>query len=223
MALHDSVVREQDQHISELVRTPAFLVVAGSLTGLAAATSVENGIAIGLVSALAIVVMALVARPLRAVTGIFARIPVLLLVSATVVTLASFAVRVADPLVYQNLGIYLPLAAVNGIVACFIYDDGFTGSPASGSVLGTAVFSAVCVFAALTFVGFINGMFTTGAVFGLTMNELADSPVAIFGTPAGSFLVLALVAVFVNSIVDAARKSSEAAEADASAVQGGER
>ena len=212
MALNENVVREQNERIAELVRTPAFLVAASSLTGLAVATSVENGIAIGAVSAVAIVAMALVARPLRALTGIWARIPVLLMVSATIVTLASFAVRIIDPLVYQNLGIYLPLAAVNGIVAAFIYDDGFAGGPAKGSTLGTALFCAVCAFCTLTFVGFINGMFATGAVFGLTMNELAASPIAIFGTPAGSLLVLALVCAFVNSIVDAARKSAEGGE-----------
>lgn len=211
MALNENVVREQNERISELVRTPAFLLAAGSLTGLAAATSVENGIAIGAVSAVAIIVMAVLARPLRALTGIWARIPVLLMVSASVVTLVSFAVRVIDPLVYQNLGIYLPLAAVNGIVAAFIYDDGFTGGPAKGT-LTTAVFCAVCAFVTLVFVGFINGMFATGAVFGLTMRELAASPIAIFGTTAGSLLVLALVCVFVNSIVDAARKSAEGGE-----------
>ncbi len=216
MALNENVVREQDARIKSLMRTPSFLVVAGSLTGLAAATSVENGVAIGAVSAIAIVVMALVARPLRQITGVFARIPVLLLVSATLVTLVSFAMRVIDPVVQQNLGIYLPLAAVNGLVACFIYDDGFTGGPLDRMPLATAVFGAVCTFLALTFVGFINGMLSTGAVFGLTMNELADSPIAIFGTPAGSLLVLALVATFVNSVVDAARKSAEA-------PQGGER
>ena len=220
MALHESIVREQDAAVSELVRTPAFLVVAGSLTGLAAATSVENGFAIGAVSAVAIVAMALVARSLRRVTGIFARIPVLLRVSATVVTLLSFAVRVIDPVVYQDLGIYLPLAAVNGLVACFIFDDGFTGGPARGSVVGTAAFGAVATLASLTFVGFVNGMLSAGSVFGLTMHELADSPIAIFGTPAGSLLVLALVATFVNSIVDAARKSRELEGADA---KGGER
>lgn len=212
MALNENVQREQDARIANLMRTPSFLIVAGSLTGLAAATSVENGIAIGAVSALAIVIMALVARPLRQITGVFARIPVLLLVSATVVTLISFAVRIIDPVVYQALGIYLPLAAVNGLVACFIYDDGFTAEPASKSSFATAVFGAVCTFLSLTFIGFINGMLTTGAVFGLTMNELADSPIAIFGTPAGSLLVLALVATFVNSVVDAARKSADDAE-----------
>ena len=220
MALNENVQRAQDARIAELVRTPAFLVVAGSLTGLAAATSVENGIAIGAVSAVAMLAMALIARPLRQVTGIFARIPVLLLVSATIVTLLSFVVRVIDPVVQQNLGIYLPLAAVNALVAFFIYDDGFTGGPVPATPVSTAAFCAVCTFCSLTFVGFINGMLSTGAVFGLTMNELAASPIAIFGTPAGSLLVLALVATFVNSVVDAARKS---AEADAAASEGGER
>lgn len=221
MALHESIVRGQDERIASLVRTPAFLVVAGSLTGLAAANSVESGIAIGAVSAVAIIAMALLARPLRHLTGVFARIPVLLLVSATVVTLCSFVVRIADPVVYQDLGIYLPLAAVNGLVACFIYDDGFSGDPAR-SALGTALFGAVCAFASLTFVGFINGMLTTGEVFGLVMNELAESPVSIFGTPAGSLLVLALVAAFVNSIVDAAAKSREGSP-DGADAKGGER
>ena len=219
MALHESVVREQNASLDALVRTPAFLVVAGSLTGLAAATSVENGIAIGAVSAIAMIAMAILARPLRSITGVFARIPVLLMVSATIVVLLSFAVRIIDPVVHQALGIYLPLAAVNGLVACFIYDDGFTGSPAKGSTLGTAVFGAVCSFAALAFVGLINGMFSTGAIFGLTNNELAASPIAIFGTPAGSLLVLALVATFVNSVVLAAQASSK----DANTSEGGER
>ncbi len=222
MALNENVVRAQDERISKLVRTPAFLAVAGSLTGLAAATSVENGIGIGLVSAVSIIAMALIARPLRSITGVFARIPVLLIVSATIVTLVSFVARVIDPVVTQNLGIYLPLASLNGIVACFIFDDGFTGGPLDGSPVATAVFSAVCAFASLAFVGFINGMLSTGAVFGLTMNELAASPFAIFGTPAGSLLVLALVATFINSVVDAARKSRELAEAPAD-TEGSER
>ncbi len=210
MALHESVVRAQNEHASALVRTPAFLLVAGSLTGLAAATSLENGVAIGAVSAIAIVVMALVARPLRALTGTHARVPVLLLVSATVVVLLSFAVRVINPIVYQDLGFYLPLAAVNGLVACFIYDDGFTASPASCTPL-TAVFGGACTFVTLTIIGLINGMFTTGEIFGLVNDELASSPIAIFATPAGSLLLLALAAAFVNSVV-AASLASRAAD-----------
>lgn len=219
MALNENIVREQDARISKMVHTPTFLVMAGALPGLFAATSLENGVAIGAVTAAAVVVMALVAPALRAFTGTWSRVPVMLMVSETVATLLGYAVRVANPVVFETLGIYLPLVAVNAIVVAWIAGDGLVVAPAK-TPLATAAFTAVCVFATLAFVGFINGMFTTGQVFGLTMGELAASPIAAFGKPTGSLLVLALVAVFVQSVEQACAKGAAADGADA---EGGER
>lgn len=219
MALNENIVREQDARISKMVHTPTFLVMAGALPGLFAATSLENGVAIGAVTAAAVLVMALVAPVLRAFTGTWSRVPVMLMVSVTVATLLGYAVRVANPVVFETLGIYLPLVAVNAIVVAWIAGDGLVVAPAK-TPLATAAFAAVCVFATLAFVGFINGMFTTGQVFGLTMGELAASPIAAFGKPTGSLLVLALVAVFVQSVEQACAKGAAADGADA---EGGER
>lgn len=219
MALNENIVREQDARISKMVHTPTFLVVAGALPALYAATSLESGLAIGIVTAVAILVMALVAPALRAFTGTWSRVPVMLMVSVTVVTLLGYAVRVIDPVVFEALGIYLPLVAVNALVVAWIAGDGLVVAPAK-TPLATAVFAAVCVFATLVFVGFINGMLTTGQVFGLTMAELAASPISAFGKPTGSLLVLALVAVFVQSVEQACAKSAAADGADA---EGGER
>lgn len=219
MALNENIVREQDARISKMVHTPTFLVMAGALPGLFAATSLENGVAIGAVTAAAVLVMALVAPALRAFTGTWSRVPVMLMVSVTVATLLGYAVRVSNPVVFETLGIYLPLVAVNAIVVAWIAGDGLVVAPAK-TPLATAAFAAVCVFATLAFVGFINGMFTTGQVFGLTMGELAASPIAAFGKPTGSLLVLALVAVFVQSVEQACAKGAAADGADA---EGGER
>lgn len=219
MALNENIVREQDARISKMVHTPTFLVMAGALPGLFAATSLENGVAIGAVTAAAVLVMAFVAPALRAFTGTWSRVPVMLMVSVTVATLLGYAVRVANPVVFETLGIYLPLVAVNAIVVAWIAGDGLVVAPAK-TPLATAAFAAVCVFATLAFVGFINGMFTTGQVFGLTMGELAASPIAAFGKPTGSLLVLALVAVFVQSVEQACAKGAAADGADA---EGGER
>lgn len=219
MALNENIVREQDARISKMVHTPTFLVMAGALPGLFAATSLENGVAIGAVTAVAVLVMALVAPALRAFTGTWSRVPVMLMVSVTVATLLGYAVRVANPVVFETLGIYLPLVAVNAIVVAWIAGDGLVVAPAK-TPLATAAFAAVCVFATLAFVGFINGMFTTGQIFGLTMDELAASPIAAFGKPTGSLLVLALVAVFVQSVEQACAKGAAADGADA---EGGER
>lgn len=219
MALNESIVREQDARISKMVHTPTFLVVAGALPGLFAATSLENGLVIGAVTAIAILVMALIAPVLGVFTGTWSCTAVMLMVSVTVVTLLGFGVRVVNPVVFEALGIYLPLVAVNAIVVAWIAGDGLVVAPAK-SPLATAAFAAVCSFATLAFVGFINGMLTTGQVFGLTMGELAASPIAAFGKPTGSLLVLALVAVFVQSIEQMCAKG---ADADATALKGGER
>lgn len=219
MALNENIVREQDARISKMVHTPTFLVVAGALPGLFAATSLENGLMIGLVTAAAIVVMASIAPLLRAFTGAWSRTAVMLMVSVTVVTLLGFGVRVTDPVVFEALGIYLPLVAVNAIVVAWVAGDGLVVAPAKTPLM-TAIFAAAMVLATLVFVGFINGMLTTGQVFGLTMGELAASPIAAFGKPAGSLLVLALVAVFVQSIEQMCAKG---ADADATSLKGGER
>lgn len=219
MALNENIVREQDARISKMVHTPTFLVVAGALPGLFAATSLENGLMIGLVTAAAIVVMASIAPLLRAFTGAWSRTAVMLMVSVTVVTLLGFGVRVTVPVVFEALGIYLPLVAVNAIVVAWIAGDGLVVAPAKTPLM-TAIFAAAMVLATLVFVGFINGMLTTGQVFGLTMGELAASPIAAFGKPTGSLLVLALVAVFVQSIEQMCAKG---ADADATSLKGGER
>lgn len=219
MALNENIVREQDARISKMVHTPTFLVVAGALPGLFAATSLENGLVIGAVTAIAILVMALIAPVLRAFTGTWSRTAVMLMVNVTVVTLLGFGVRVTDPVVFEALGIYLPLVAVNAIVVAWIAGDGLVVAPAKTPLM-TAIFAAAMVLATLVFVGFINGMLTTGQVFGLTMGELAASPIAAFGKPTGSLLVLALVAVFAQSIEQMCAKG---ADADATSLKGGER
>lgn len=219
MVLNENIVREQDARISKMVHTPTFLVVAGALPGLFAATSLENGLIIGAVTAIAILVMALIAPVLRVFTGTWSRTVVMLMVSVTVVTLLGFGVRVTDPVVFEALGIYLPLVAVNAIVVAWIAGDGLVVAPAKTPLM-TAIFAAAMVLATLVFIGFINGMLTTGQVFGLTMGELAASPIAAFGKPTGSLLVLALVAVFVQSIEQMCAKG---ADADATSLKGGER
>lgn len=212
MALNENILREQDERVEVFVRTPAFVVVAAALPGLFVATSTANGIYMGLATAVAILAMAVIAPLTRRFTGAFSYLPVTLLVGATISVLVSFAVRIADPAVHEALGIYLPLTCVNAMAVVFVARDGFAARPTCGSSIGTAAFAALCALATLAFVGFINEMFSTGVVFGLTMPELAASPLSIFGKPAGSLLVLALVAAFVQSICDACAKSDDAKE-----------
>lgn len=206
MALNDYLTREQDTRTAQMMHTPTFLVVAGSLPGLYAATNLENGIAVGVVSAVVMLCMMFLAPMLKAFTGTWSRAVVMVCASVTVATLCGFAVCIADPVVFESLGIYLPLSAVNAIAVSFMLTDGPALEGKSTWFAGT--FAALTTLCSLAFIGLINGMLATGKIFGLTMNELAASPIAIFAKPAGSLLVLALVAAFVQSVEQVCAKSA---------------
>ena len=189
-------------------------MVAGALPGLFAATSLEHGAVIGGVCAVAILGAALISRGVSCFTGRFSRVAVALMLNALVMVLVGFGVRVALPVIYQDLGIYLPLTCASGVASIFIAQSGIDaleGADRAGELtFGDAVLAAVTAFLALVFCGFFTGLFTTGQVFGLTVGELAASPISIFGKPAGSLLLLALVAVFVQAVCDARAKGAAA-------------
>lgn len=199
MALHPYIAAQRQARLEKTLSSPVFLVVVGSLPGLAVANTLEQGFAIGAVSAVAIVVMALVMPLINRLTNWVTRIPVALMISAAVVALLDLAVYLIDPAVQVALGMYLPLAATNALAMTFVAKSDMVVAPAKGGV-ATGVLGAVAVLATLTFTGLVNGMLATGEIFGLTMTELAETPVAVFGKPAGSLLVLTLVAVFVQSL-----------------------
>lgn len=205
MALHPAVVAEREERLEALVKTPTFVVVAASLPGLFAASSLECGLAMGVVSAVSILAALGITRLTRRFTGAFSFLPVTLMLCALVSVLMGFAVRLVDPVVYESLGIYVWLASLNACAMAFVARDGFGCEGALGSSVKTALFAAIAVLATLAFVGLVNGVLSTGVIFGLTCPELAETPLAIFGKPAGSLLVLALVATFVQSVCDACK------------------
>lgn len=100
MALNRNVVAEQNASLNELVHTPTFLVVAGALPGLFAATSLEHGAVIGGVCAVAILGAALISRGVSCFTGRFSRVAVALMLNALVMVLVGFGVRVALSLIH---------------------------------------------------------------------------------------------------------------------------
>lgn len=198
MALNPELAREQDLRILGAVRTRAFLVVAAALPGLAAATTLVNGAVMGGAVAVSIVCAALVARIVPRFTGLVARIPVALMLNLTVAVLVSFAVRVIDPVVHQALGIYPVLAGASGMASVLVAEMNLPEGAPRLSAADIAL-AAVAALVSLAVCGCAAELLATGQVLGFTAGPLAASPLAIFGKPAGSLLILALVAALVQA------------------------
>lgn len=217
MAMNPNVVAEQDARIASLAHTRAFLMVAGALPGLFAATSLENGVAIGVAAAVSIVVSAVLSHVLAGVTGVFSRVPAVLMLDAMVIVLLGFALRVLFPVVFQNLGVYLALTCAGGMAGFFVAQDGVIPA-ARRLTLGDAVCSAVLACVALAVCGLLSELLGTGSVLGAAVPFLSATPVAIFGKPAGGLLILAVLAAIVQAL-DGKGGSAK----DAAAAEGGER
>lgn len=198
MALNPNLAREQDRRILDAVHTRTFLVVAAALPGLAAATTLVNGAVMGGAVAVSVVAAALITRLVPRFAGLVARIPVALMLNLTVAVLVSFAVRAIDPVVHQALGIYLVLASASGMASVLVAEMNLPEDAPRFSV-GDIVFSAAAALVALALCGCATELLATGQVLGFTVGPLAASPIAIFGKPTGSLLILALVAVLVQA------------------------
>lgn len=219
MAMNPNVVREQNDRVAALVHTRAFLMVAGALPGLFVATSLVDGFAIGVLVAVSIVVSAVLSRVFAGITGVYSRVPVVLMLDAMVIVLLGMGLRVLFPVIYQDMGVYLALVCGAGIAGLYAAQDGVIADGSERLTLVDAVCAAVLACVALTVCGVLSELLGTGAVLGAAVPGLSTSPIAIFGKAAGGLLVLALLA----ALAQALDRGPKGAGADASADKGGER
>ena len=183
------------------VRGRAFLMVAPALPGLFAATTQANGTAMGAITALSILVAWVVSGVVPRFAGRLAAVPVALMLNAAVMVLAGFALRAAQPVIYQDLGMYVLLTGLSGAASVYVARACLPGTGEGRALTARdMLWSAGGAFASLLLVGFLNEMLGAGTIFGMTVPGLAESPIAIFGKPAGSLLLLALVAAFAQAL-----------------------
>ena len=179
-----------------IITNPVFVLVLGLCPTLAISTSVDN--ALGMTLAVFIVLLgsnAIIAAIRRFVPNIV-RIPIFIVVIATMVTIVNLIFHANFPDLYKSLGIYLPLIVVNCIIL------GRAEAFASKNPIPNAVADALGIttgfMLALLMISSLRQTLGTGSlsVFGFhffTLPILGKQPIAIFILPYGAFLVIGLL------------------------------
>lgn len=208
MALNSNVVREQNEKLAAFAHSRTFVWVAAALPGLFVATSETNGSLMGVVTGVSILGAWIFSSLVPRFAGRFSALPIALMLNAALMVGVGFGVRVADPVAYQDFGMYLPLTGVSGMAAVYIARGCAVPAGEDRASFGVRdmVFSLAGAFACLVLVGFFNEVLGTGTIFGMTVPGLVENPISIFGKPAGSLLVLALLAAFAQACEDVSRK-----------------
>ncbi|MFO8109702.1 MAG: electron transport complex subunit RsxE [Thermoplasmata archaeon] len=175
---------------------PVLVLLLGLCPTLAVSTSIDNGL--GMTAAVLFVLLCanIIVSLIRDFIPVRVRIPVFIVVIATLVTIVDLSMQAFLPDLSKSLGIYIPLIVVNCIILgraeAFASKHKLTESVADalGMVVGFGI--------ALLLISTFRQLLGTGklSVFGLQFIRvpgLADNPMAVFILPMGAFLVLGVL------------------------------
>lgn len=202
------------------VENPIFVLLLGMCSALAITTSLTNAIGMGLAVTCVLILSNVIISLLRKVIPTEIRIPVYIVIIATLVKCVQLLMNAYMISLYNSLGVFIPLIVVNCIILgraeSFASKNSVLDSliDALGMGLGyTLAILLVSFFRQLLGTGVIsllNPFDSTQVIFEIKL--FADYAVSILTQPAGAFLTLGTIIGVINSISLAKAKKAKKAE-----------
>lgn len=197
-----SLIKEFSKGIT--ISNPIFILALGLCPALAISHSLDN--ALGMSAAVLFVLLGsnIIISAARRIVPNIMRIPIFIVIIATFVTLVTLVFQAYVPILYQSLGIYLPLMVVNCIILgraeAFASKNRVINSIADALGIGLGFALALIIISLLReFLGtggisitLFDQLFNTGSL-SVTLPAFSEHPLAIFVLPPGAFLVIGLL------------------------------
>ena len=188
---------------------PTFVLFLGLCPTLALTNNLGNAVGMGICVVVVLAITNTIISMIRNVIPDDIRIPVFITVIASVVTVIAMMMEAYLPVLFDSLGIYLPLVVVNCIILgraeSFASQNGLMDSFVDG------IASGLGFLLGLSTLGFARELIGTGAVdmlgFRLIDPKLAPS---IFVQSSGAFLMFGLIAWITNTIKNNKEKAAKA-------------
>jgi len=183
-----------------ILSNPVFILALGLCPTLAVSTSIGN--ALGMTLAVVIVLLGsnIIISAIRGIVPNMMRIPIFIVIIATLVTVVDLIFQANFPDLHQSLGIFLPLVVVNCIILGRA--EAFASKNPIVYSIADALGITVGFMIALLMISFLRQILGTGSlslsVFGIDINFftlpiLGEHPMVIFILPPGAFLLIGLL------------------------------
>ena len=176
-----------------LTENPVFVLLLGLCPTLAVSTSIDN--AFGMTAAVMFVLISanIIVSLIRGVTPDRVRIPVFIVIIASLVTIVDLSMKAFMPDLSKSLGIFIPLIVVNCIILGRA--EAFASKNTLADSIADAFGMGIGFGLAINIISFFRQLLGTGeiTVFGthiFSAPGLFDNPMSVFILPMGAFLVL---------------------------------
>lgn len=176
---------------------PVLILFLGACPAMGATSTLLGALGMG-VAALAVMILSgILISALKKQIPQCAFIPVSIIIVAGIVTLVQMVMEAFLPNVYQMMGIYLTVAAVNLMVFA-------NGESAAKSSIGTAVLDAVKTgvffILVLALMGGIREVFGSGTIAGIEISFFAEHKISLLTKAPGGFIVFSFIAAVISKV-----------------------
>ena len=178
---------------------PVLVLVLGLCPALAVSTQAENAIGMGLATTFVLLGSNIVISLLRNIIPGRTRIPCYIVLIASFTVLAKMAIEAYAYPLYQSLGIFLPLIAVNCII--FARAEMFASKHNVLDSILDALGSGIGFTLALLAIASVREILGSGTWFGLEIPWLINNNAMIFTLAPGGFIVFACLLALVNKLM----------------------
>lgn len=175
---------------------PTFVLVLGMCPTLGTTTSAINGMSMGLATLCVLILSNITISAVARFIPDKVRIPCYIVVIASFVTIVQLLLQAYVPVVYEALGIFLPLIVVNCIILGRAEAFANKNSVGDSALDGIGVGLGFTI--ALTCIGLVREILGSGSAFGLKLWS-GDGMLAFVLAP-GAFIVLAYLMVAFRKI-----------------------
>jgi electron transport complex protein RnfE len=173
-----------------------FALFLGLCPTLGVTTSAINGLGMGLATTFVLVMSNLVISVIKSLIPDKVRIPAFIVIIATFVTVVELVMKGFVPVLFDALGLFIPLIVVNCVVLgraeAFASKNTVWSSLVDGAGMGLGFTMA------LTVLGAVREVLGSGAFFGMKM--ISGDAMLLFILPPGAFIALGYLILLANML-----------------------
>lgn len=182
---------------------PVFSLYLGICSALAISTTIDNAIGMGICVTLVLICSNVIISAIRKITPNEIRIPVYIVVIATLVKSVELLLHAYMPSLYQNLGVFISLIVVNCIILgraeAFASKNGIFDSALDGLGMGLGYTFSLLLISTVrqilsTMSLSLSNPLTNQVIFSIKFEALEAFQIPLFGSSAGAFLTFACFA-----------------------------
>lgn len=195
---------------------PIFVLLLGLCSSLAITTSLTNAIGMGLAVTCVLILSNTIISLIRKIVPQEIRIPVYIVIIATLVKCVQMLMNAYALSLYNSLGVFIPLIVVNCIILgraeSFASKNGVLDSICDAIGMGIGYTGAILIisfFRQLIGTGelsLLNPFNSEQVIFSISLFK--DYAVSLFTQPAGAFLTLGTIIGVINTITISKKKKA---------------